>query len=207
MSLDTLRPFAQHLFGAADHTYAQLVDIYRICKEDPISCWDDPLIRRPIAFLASVLFCLCCISASYLSLTSKSRRERTLKVENDEKDQRRIILQKLLVVITPTRSIWSEYYWQLAHKASKSQLFSLPVQTLMDDLIKGDIEIRDPTASLSDLITGRVVIEGLRVELKSDHTLRRRVIFAGINTYAARKVRCSTLKKDHCLNADRMHLE
>ncbi|TCD67273.1 hypothetical protein EIP91_000295 [Steccherinum ochraceum] len=155
-----------------DLSYVQFV-----CKDDWSRLWSDFYVRQ-ILFKTVIIIVLVYGVADTLVyfLTTKSRRQRALLAEQRDKDRKRAILQKLLTVITPTRSLWSDNYWNLAKNAIKSQRLSIPVVALVDGLAKGEVELRDPQKSLPDLLLGRLMVDGLEVRLESDSWLHAKAM-------------------------------
>ena len=176
--LAQLQADAYSLLEQATQIYLQLAALFDTCKEDPSLLWTDPYIRQQSLPIFAFVLALVSVIVFYTTVTSKSRRERALKAESEEKDRKRVILQKLLSVLTPTRSIWSESYWLHAQKCIKSGVYSLPVQAFVDDLIKGEVELRDPTTNLPALLMGQLVVQELPVQVHSNPSFHRRVTLA-----------------------------
>lgn len=184
-----VRAHAHHLLERASHAYVQLLDVYDVCKDDPSLLWNDNDIRQLIIPPTVALFSLIATSIIYLLATSRYRKERASQAVAEEKDKKRAILQKLLAVLTPTRSKWTNAYWDLAQKSIKTLDFRIPAPTLVEDLVKGEVELRDATVQLPGLIMGSLEAEGLPVRLEAPASLYARVMKASAETRSTRTVR------------------
>ncbi|THH29578.1 hypothetical protein EUX98_g4601 [Antrodiella citrinella] len=154
--------------------HLQLVNAYHTCKEDSIVLWD-PALRQLLRLPLVLTLLPCVVAILHHAATSRSRRQHALKVEQGEKDRRRAVLQKLLTILTPTCSRWPERYWVLAQEAVKSGVYKLSVGTLVDDIAKGEVELRDPARDFPCLIMGSLVVDGLQVQLECESTLCTRL--------------------------------
>lgn len=174
-SLD-YQAFARYLHNESLLFYFQLVGAYDVYIDDPFLLWNDVALPQLLLKAFAILFsAYSLLSSLHLLLTTKSRRERARQTEQEKKDRKRLILQKLLTAVTPTRSVWSDSYWMLAQNALKSQRLRIPVSALVEGLVTGEVELRDPERTLPDLIIGRLVLDGLEVQLESDRSLRTSV--------------------------------
>ncbi|KAH8099532.1 hypothetical protein BXZ70DRAFT_1008939 [Cristinia sonorae] len=181
-ALAHFRLLTNHAAEHAHHLSGQLLNIYHTCKDDPRLIWRDDVIREQITPLAILLVPLLCVWALYQVLTSKSRAERAQRIQSEEKDRKRAVLQKLLAVLTPTQSIWPETYWQLSQRwvRSKKPVYRLSALSLRDDVVGGVVELRNASTNLPDAIMGRLEVDGLRVQIESDPALRMMVHSSGL---------------------------
>ncbi|CCM00000.1 uncharacterized protein FIBRA_02025 [Fibroporia radiculosa] len=88
-------------------------------------------------------------------------RSRTCTVQ-DTRDA----LQALLVVLTPTCSLWSPIYLNTTRlAASRHRTILLPLQTLISDVISGTVELRDPSLDLPKLFAGLLRVDDWAIDI------------------------------------------
>lgn len=83
-------------------------------------------------------------------------------------------LHALQTTLVPCQSIWPTVYLNAARKWDKSGhiLLELPVSTLIEDIVNGQIELRNPSQDLPVLIQNAIVCYGHRFRLIVDADAR-----------------------------------
>ncbi len=69
-------------------------------------------------------------------------------------------IHALLQVLTPTCSAWPSFYVQACRNADKAQkrVVKLPLEKIVDDVVNGVVELRNPTEDLRALVRGNLRI-------------------------------------------------
>ncbi|PCH37892.1 hypothetical protein WOLCODRAFT_114401 [Wolfiporia cocos MD-104 SS10] len=77
-------------------------------------------------------------------------------------------LHALLQVLTPTCSLWSPTYLQVAQQAAASRgcMIRLPLDALLNDLISGRTELRNAKDDLPLLLTNSLYADNWRIQLR-----------------------------------------
>ncbi|KAA1469431.1 hypothetical protein DENSPDRAFT_835053, partial [Dentipellis sp. KUC8613] len=84
-------------------------------------------------------------------------------------------LRALQTVFVPTCSHWPPFYSSLARTSKPTRATRIPLSRLLQDLIEGTLELRTPTPSLHELLSGRLTILGRHVEIAVDFKSRMNV--------------------------------
>ncbi|TFY70258.1 hypothetical protein EVG20_g2738 [Dentipellis fragilis] len=81
-------------------------------------------------------------------------------------------LRALQTVFIPTTSHWPPFYSSLARSSNSTRATRIPLSRLLQDLVEGTLELRNPTLSLHELLAGRLTVLGCRVEIAVDFNFR-----------------------------------
>lgn len=106
-----------------------------------------------------------CLGLLLTMFFNRSSRHSSCKIQRMQ--QTRMALRALLVLLTPTCSLWSPIYVSVARRATSSQkrVIDLPLRVLLEDLISGAVEFRDIRLDLPDLLSGTLCLDSWTVRL------------------------------------------
>ncbi|KAI0316583.1 hypothetical protein OF83DRAFT_1126127 [Amylostereum chailletii] len=95
----------------------------------------------------------------------------------------------LQAIIIPTQSRWPDPYRALAKPANSTKtVIILSLSTLIQDIVSGTVELRDPEHDLPFLVGGGILAQGFRIRLRIDFSFRWRTAWS---TYWSRCISCS----------------
>lgn len=137
-----------------------------------LSCVDHAL-RVARAYLAPygiyLLICaLFCVVATLYAVFPLFR------ARTSQKSQSRKLLQAVLYVMTPTRSVWPQHYITAAKRAASSQdtTLRLSLRNMVDDVLSGRMELRAPQEDLADLLRNALKVDDWTLGLHIDRSWR-----------------------------------
>ncbi|KAH9930756.1 uncharacterized protein B0H18DRAFT_1209327 [Fomitopsis serialis] len=106
----------------------------------------------PVSICAAALFGIILYTTSLRRSRARARRA----------PETRKALQTLLYILTPTCSLWPASYVKLAQQAVTVHDTTLrfPLRALVDDVLSGRIELRDPRLDLPDLLRNEFRVDG-----------------------------------------------
>ena len=115
--------------------------------------------------VATVLVCL------LATLYAKLVRRRTCA---SRISRSREVLQSILYVVTPTRSVWPKHFIAAAQGASalRGKTVQLPLRTLIEDMVNGCMEMRMPQQDLPGLLRNALTVNGWTFGLYAERTWR-----------------------------------
>ncbi|KZT71258.1 hypothetical protein DAEQUDRAFT_121814 [Daedalea quercina L-15889] len=115
-------------------------------------------------YCGSVSICAITLLILYAALSRRSPTRR------DRISESRRVLQALLYILAPTRSLWPQPYVYLVQKAigAGKNTLQLPLRVLVNDILDGRIELRASKLDLPGLQRNAFLVDGwtfgLRVE-------------------------------------------
>jgi hypothetical protein len=79
-------------------------------------------------------------------------------------------LQSLLIVLVPCRSVWPEVYLNAARRVRnvREQQLALPISTVVNDIVHGRVQLRNPIQDLPVLLRGELLSYGWALKLIVD---------------------------------------
>ena len=121
-------------------------------------------------YRAYLLICaLFCVVATFYAIFPRSHAFRT-----SQQSQSRRLLQAMLYVMTPTRSVWPQHYITAAKRAASSQdkTLRLSLRNMVDDVLGGRMELRAPQQDLADLLRNALKVDDWTLGLHIDRSWR-----------------------------------
>lgn len=88
----------------------------------------------------------------------------TLRRDNkqDSIQNRKKAIHALLEIMTPTCSSWHSFYVTLCRNVDKAQtnVINIPLTRVLNDVLQGTVELRNPSEDLRALVRGRLHVDG-----------------------------------------------